>query len=162
MATRMLISRVRAQVGMPLTVRRARAGFTQVRFEGVELVEPAEAPGPSEVAPLRISIAKMSVPFSALWGSGVVHLDGPTLQAASVSAVRRLKRNASPRDGGAATNARSARKYPAIAFVHGRVHIGDAESPGLRAESVQGEVYPNDHATVGLSNLEGDVASLIG
>ncbi len=158
LAARSLSRRVFAQTGLTMSIERARAGLMRLTFDGLKLSDPKH----QDLNSVQISVAKMVVPFSALWGSGVVQVEAPALTAKSISDVKKLRRDAKPQAQPTATKARASRAYPSVTFIRGHIQIGDANERGLRAEDVEGQLVPGEHATVSFSSLEGDVASLLG
>src|ERR1700690_2504949 len=64
----LVTSKAAAKLGVSVEVRRARAGWGVLRLYGVVVGR--------EQGPL-LTVDRVAIPFSALWGRGVVEADGP-------------------------------------------------------------------------------------
>lgn len=158
LATRALSARA-AKMGLDVEVARARAGLTGVSFERL-LARPAR--GAEADTGVRVAVDKLAAPFSAAWGSGVVQIEGATVQAPSLRALRQLQRSgrgaARASDGGKD----SSKRYPILALTRGRVAIGSGEAAGFKAENLSGRVVPGDRLRLSLANVAGNAAILLG
>jgi len=149
-ATRVLCSKLASRVSLPLVIGSARAGLSQLTFLDLAMTDGAD---------LNLRAARVTVPFSALWGGGEIWIESPQLRASSLTALAKIRKKSSTESESTATTARS---LPSVGFAHGLVVVGKEDSKVFWAEQIEGKVSPNEHAIVTLANIEGHAAGLLG
>jgi hypothetical protein len=92
-------------------------------------------------AGVKASVARLTVPWAALWGAGTVWVQTPLLEAPSLAALKRLQR-AVAGPAGKKDSASQPRALPAFGIDHGRILVGREESKVLWAEQIQAQITP--------------------
>lgn len=147
----MVIRKAASRLGPPLMIGSARAGLSQVSLYDVSL---------DDGAGVKATVARVTVPWAALWGGGTVWVETPFVQAPSFEALKRIRRSAASSNSGRG-DAKS-RAWPAVGVAHGRVLVGEEDSKVLWGEQIQAQLTPGHEAVVRVANLQGQLASLLG
>ncbi|MGB8295553.1 MAG: biosynthetic peptidoglycan transglycosylase [Polyangia bacterium] len=115
----LVTSKAAAKLGVSVEAQRARAGWGMLRLYGVVV---GRNQGP------LLTVDSLQIPFSALWGRGVVVADGPAANLVrggsedNVSAILGRLRGTSPGGAGKA----SASSLPSLVVRGGSLHLTEA------------------------------------
>ena len=118
----LVTSKAAAKLGVSVEAQRARAGWGGIRLYGVVI---GRDKGPI------MTVDRLEIPYSALWGRGVVMVDGPAANLVrggagdNVSTLLARLRGASPAATAAVTGKASAPSLPSLTVRGGSLHLTD-------------------------------------
>jgi len=152
LGARLVMSKLSAKLGMPVTCGKARAGWGSLRLYNLSV-------GP-KAQPL-VAMTSAEISFAAAWGSGTVTLDSPHIDihrggaGDNISALADHLRKPSPHSGGD-----KQASYPPLVVRRGHLQIEDARADlVVTVEAFDAKWEPSHRFSISAGNVAGKLGT---
>ncbi len=151
-AARMAIARIAARTGLAVEIARSRASISSVELSVLKLGDPAR--------PL-LTVDRVVVPFSALFGAGRIEIVAPRLVVlGGFDELKQLRQDFAGRGQSSGDEPRgdTKRRLPSMSVVRGSVRIESGkDGRHLFIREISGEIDPGKQAIIKMTGVAGEM-----